>query len=159
MRISDWSSDVCSSDLTAAESFGAAAQRAVARRVAPGGKVDADLLEREQFAAHGFAWLATYVAALRELLHWAERLQAAGQLGELERLMLQATYGEYLSQLTGGIALSQVEVLRPGALGMSDAEDAELAPSAGRKLTDNGHDMRTAIAGPRADGHTDEDDP
>src|SRR3546814_5033930 len=87
MRISDWSSDVCSSDLTAAESFGAAAQRAVARRVAPGGKVDADLLEREQFAAHGFAWLATYVAALRELLHWAERLQAAGQPGELERLI------------------------------------------------------------------------
>src|SRR3546814_6933853 len=81
MRMSDWSSDVCSSDL---------------------------------FAAHGFAWLATYVAALRELPHWAERLQAAGQLGELERLMLQATYGEYLSQLTGGIALSQVEVLRPG---------------------------------------------
>src|SRR3546814_17052037 len=71
MRMSDWSSDVCSSDL---------------------------------FAAHGFAWLATYVAALRELPHWAERLQAAGQLGELERLMLQATYGEYLSQLTGGIA-------------------------------------------------------
>src|SRR3546814_16733964 len=64
---------LCAEALTAAESFGAAAQRAVARRVAPGGKVDADLLEREQFAAHGFAWLATYVAALRELLHWAER--------------------------------------------------------------------------------------
>ena len=26
------------------------------------------LLEREQFAAHGFAWIATYVEALRQML-------------------------------------------------------------------------------------------
>src|SRR3546814_3261409 len=122
---------LCAEALTAAESFGAAAQRAVARRVAPGGKVDADLLEREQFAEHGFAWLSTYVDALRELLHWAERLQAAGQLGELERLMLQANYGEYLSQLTGGIALSQVEVLWPGDTGMDgDEVGAQATPAA-----------------------------
>ena len=31
------------------------------------------LLEREQFAAHGFAWIATYVAALRQMRRWAER--------------------------------------------------------------------------------------
>src|SRR3546814_4814114 len=89
LTLTDWL-PLCAEALTAAESFGAAAQRAVARRVAPGGKVDADPLEREQFAAHGFAWLATYVAALRESLHWAESLQAAGQLGKLERLLLRS---------------------------------------------------------------------
>ncbi|HIP80559.1 MAG TPA: acyl-CoA dehydrogenase, partial [Kiloniellaceae bacterium] len=52
---------LCAEALSAAESFGEAARRAVAGLVAPGGKVDAGLLEREQFAAHGYAWLATYV--------------------------------------------------------------------------------------------------
>ena len=144
----------CAEALAAAESFGAAAERAVARLVAPGGKVDASLLEREQFAAHGYAWLATYVAALREMLHWAERLEAAGQLGELERLMLQAAYGEYLNQLTGGIALSQVEVLRPGDLGLDDSALALRATPAVRKLTGggNGNALRMAIARHLAEG-------
>src|SRR3546814_15863256 len=66
--------------------------------------------------------------------------------------MLQATYGEYLSQLTGGIALSQVEVLRPGDLGMSDAEVAALATPAVRRLTGNGNALRMAIAGHLAEG-------
>ncbi|MPZ09277.1 MAG: acyl-CoA dehydrogenase [Kiloniellaceae bacterium] len=142
----------CAAALTAAEAFGEAARHAVARLVAPGGKVDAALLEREQFAAHGYAWLATYVAALREMLHWAERLQAAGQLGELENLMLQAAYGEYLSQLTGGIALSQVEVLRPGDLGLGGADIAMLEMPAVRKLTANGNALRMAIAAHLAEG-------
>ena len=143
---------LCAEALAAAESFGAAAERAVARLVAPGGKLDSELLEREQFAAHGYAWLATYVAALREMLHWAERLQAAGQLGELERLMLQAAYGEYLSQLSGGIALRQVEVLRPGDLGLGEAEVAALATPAVRRLTGNGNALRMAIASHLAEG-------
>src|SRR3546814_12617042 len=73
------------------------------------------------------------------MLHWAERLEAARQLGALERLMLQAAYGEYLSQLTGGIALSQVEVLRPADLGMSEDEVAALATPAVGRLTTGGN--------------------
>ena len=76
----------CGRALAAAEGFQARAKGAVAGLVAPGGRVDGALLEREQFAAHGFAWLATYVAALRESLHWAQRLEAAGRLRELEGL-------------------------------------------------------------------------
>ncbi|GAB4356364.1 MAG: acyl-CoA dehydrogenase family protein [Kiloniellaceae bacterium] len=144
----------CAAALAAAETFGAAAQRAVARLVAPGGKVDAALLEREQFAAHGYAWLATYVAALREMLHWAERLDAAGQFGELEQMMLQAAYGEYLNQLAGGIALSQVEVLRPTDLGLTGADIQALATPAATRLMakGNGNALRMAIAGYLADG-------
>ena len=88
------------------------AKRAVAALVAPVGKVDAALLEQAQFAAHGYAWLATYVAALEQMLRWAERLEAAGCFGELERLILQAAFGEYLAQICGGIALSQGEIVR-----------------------------------------------
>ena len=144
----------CAEALAAAESFGAAARRAVARLVAPGGKVDATLLEREQFAAHGYAWLATYVAALREMLHWAERLQAAGQLGDLEQMMLQAAYGEYLNQLAGGIALSQVEVLRPTDLGLTGADIQALATPAATRLMARGNSnaLRMAIAAHLTEG-------
>ncbi len=149
---------LCAEALAAAEAFAAAAQRAVARLVAPGGPsnkggVDSGLLEREQFAVHGYAWLATYVAALREMLHWAERLEAARQFGDLEQMMLQAAYGEYLSQLSGGIALSQVEVLRPADLGMSEAEIAALeTPAVRRLMAGSGNALRMAIARHLTDG-------
>src|SRR3546814_10422101 len=61
-------------------------------------------------------------------------------------------YGEYLSQLTGGIALSQVEVLRPADLGMSEHEVAALATPAVRRLTAGGNARRMAIAGHLAAG-------
>jgi (2S)-methylsuccinyl-CoA dehydrogenase len=107
--------------LAAAETLLAAAKAAVAERVAPGGAVDGALLEQHQFAAHGYAWMATYVEALRQMRLWAERLDAAGELREVEALMLQAAFGEYLAQLAGGIALSQVEVVRPHDLGLAAA--------------------------------------
>jgi (2S)-methylsuccinyl-CoA dehydrogenase len=145
---------LCAEALSAAEGFEAEVRHKVTALVAPGGKVDAALLEREQFAAHGFAWLATYVAALRETLRWAERLQAAGQFGAVEQLMLQAAYGEYLNQLSGGIALSQVEVLRPGDLDLTEDDLAVLATPAVRQLraAGNTNAVRMQIAGHLAEG-------
>ncbi len=121
----------CRAALRAAEEFREAARGAVAELVAPGGKVDAVLIEREQYAAHGFAWLATYVAALGALLGWAGRLEAAGDLRELERLTLQLGFAEYLQQMTGGIALSQVESSRPADLGLDEAAVARLRDDPG----------------------------
>ncbi len=112
----------CARALDAVERYLGQARRAVADKVTRAGAVDADLLEREQFAAHGYAWCATYVTALREMLAWARRLETAARLGELERLVLQAAFGEYLGQLQGGIALSQVEVVRPVDLGLAEAD-------------------------------------
>lgn len=108
---------VCAEAERAAERYEAAARAAVRELVAPTGKVDPRLLEREQFAAHGFAWIATYIAALRQMRRWAE----SGGAGELELLILQSAFGEYLAQLKGGIAISQVEILRPGDLGLDGA--------------------------------------
>ena len=109
---------LCARASEAAQVYLDDAKRSVAGLVAPGGKVEAGLLEQEQFAAHGYAWLATTVTALGQMLRWAERLEANGALRELERLMLQAAFGEYLGQITGGLPLSQVEILRPGDLGL-----------------------------------------
>jgi len=72
-----------------------------------------DALNREQARAHGFAWAATYARALRETLGWAQRLNEAGARGELESLILQSAFGEYLAQLAGGLPMSQGEIFRP----------------------------------------------
>jgi (2S)-methylsuccinyl-CoA dehydrogenase len=108
----------CTRALRAAEKFRGAVRYAVAGFVAPAGPVEPALLEHEQVATHGFAWLATYVTALREMLRWAQWLDSESRLGELEALLLQAAFGEYLQQMTGGIALSQVEIVRPRDLGV-----------------------------------------
>ena len=137
--------------LGAAESYLEAARAAVGARLRSGGRVDPERLERDQFAAHGFAWTATYVAGLREMLGWAGRLEAAGGLGELDRLVLQAAFGEYLAQLAGGVALSQGEILRPADLGLDGAELR--SPEALRVMAEgNGNDARMAIAAHLAEG-------
>ena len=97
----------------------AEATRAIAGRVAPEGRVSAKLLDREQRAAHGLAWFATYTEALRQLAAYAERMSAAGRLGELEELIVRVGLGEYLAQMLGGIPMSQGEIVRPGDLGLT----------------------------------------
>ena len=124
----------CATALSAAARFLEAGKRAVHAKVTVGGAVDASLLESEQVAVHGYAWFATYVDALRALLGWARGLQAGGQFHELERLILLMAYGEYLSQLVGGIAISQVEIVRPGDLGVTDGDVAALAAGEVREL-------------------------
>ena len=95
-----------------------AARAALRERVTVGGKVQAAALETHQFAAHALAWLATYDASLRQMRAWAGRLAAAGKFGEMEVLLLQIAFGEYLCQIRGGIAMSQGEIARPGDLGL-----------------------------------------
>ena len=114
---------LCGAALGSAERLRDAAREGVSALVMRGGKVDAAALEREQFAAHGFAWLATYVEGLRQLLRWAERLDAAGMLGERESLILQSAFGEYLWQMIGGIAVSQVEIVRVQDMGLGESEE------------------------------------
>ena len=112
--------------LTAVEAMLRTALARLRERVAPHGAVDAALLDREQLAAHGFAWMATYVEALRQIREWALRLAATEELGEAEALIVQVAYGEYLAQFAGGIAMAQGEIARPQDLGIADDELAPL---------------------------------
>ena len=131
---------ICAQALAASERVEAAAKQAVLRLVAPDGQVNPGLLEREQYAAHGLAWLATYVAALRESLRWAERLEQAGRLRELECLILQAAFGEYLQQILGGIPISQTEMVRPADLGVdADVLTVFVADSSVKTLCRDGN--------------------
>jgi len=112
--------ETCEAALGAAEDLFANARHGLSAHVVRDGRVDGGALEADQFAAHGFSWMATYVEGLRQMLGWGKRLDAASQFGELETLMVQAAFGEYLNQLAGGIAISQVEVVRPADLGVDD---------------------------------------
>src|SRR5262245_34418903 len=120
---------LCARALTAAETYAAQARAAVERLVAPGGRLDANLLDREQRAAHGLSWITTYVTALRETLGWARRLAGSGRLGEREALICQAAFGEYLAQVIGGLPMSQGAILRPADFDLQD-EAAALAKDA-----------------------------
>jgi len=138
----------CAEALEAADAFAGKARQSVAALVEKNGRADAGLLEREQFAAHGFAWLTTYVSALRQLAGWADRLAEEGQLGELESLILQAGFGEYLQQMRGGILLSQGEIVRPADMGIPDEAVRDLAVPAVETLAraGNGNAVRMRIA-------------
>lgn len=134
---------ICREALASAESYSDAARSAVNGLVTSDGRVDPKLLEQEQLAAHGLAWLTTYVAGLRELLRWAERLNGSGRFGELEQLILQAGFGEYMAQLIGGIAISQGEVVRPADLGIADEVVEKFDAAAVRRLRTSG--SRSAV--------------
>src|SRR5438477_2156665 len=105
--------------ITAMDALLADATRAIVGRVAPEGRVSAKLLDREQRAAHGLAWFATYTEALRQLAAYAQRMSAAGRLSELEELVVRVGLGEYLAQMLGGIPMSQGEIVRPPDLGLT----------------------------------------
>jgi (2S)-methylsuccinyl-CoA dehydrogenase len=109
--------------LPAVEEVFARARSAVAALVTVDGRVSARLVETHQTAAHGLAWLATYTEALRQLQAWADRLESDGRFGEVEGLILQIAFGEYLSQIAGGIPMSQGEIVRLQDLGLAP-EDA-----------------------------------
>ena len=110
---------LCESGLVLAETLLATLRQAIGERVLAGGKPQSRLLDAHQYALHGFAWQATYVEALRRTLHWAHALRDDGRLTTLEAAMLRLGFAEYLSQLGGGIAMSQTETVRPADLGVS----------------------------------------
>ena len=88
----------------------------------PAGKLDADMLEREQRAVHGLAWLATYAQAVGQLARHAADLEDAGALSETDRLIAAIGLGEYLAQVEGGIPMGQSETARLADLGLTRAD-------------------------------------
>ncbi|WP_281823373.1 acyl-CoA dehydrogenase family protein [Jannaschia rubra] len=115
------------------------ARASVASRVTANGRLDPDLMEREQAATHGLAWLATYAQALRQMQAWAERLTDAGTFGEMEALIHQIAFGEYLWQVYGGLPMSQGEILRPQDMGLTQDDQRDLMAPAVMTLCDRGN--------------------
>jgi (2S)-methylsuccinyl-CoA dehydrogenase len=95
------------------------AKDCVRDKVMVDGRASGALVEAEQTAAHGLAWLATYVEALAQMQVWAEKLLADSKFGEVEQLIHQIAFGEYLWQIYGGIPMNQGEILRLQDIGLT----------------------------------------
>jgi (2S)-methylsuccinyl-CoA dehydrogenase len=127
---------------------GAAALAAVRALVAPQGKVDRIALDREQHAAHGLAWITTYVETLRQTAAWAGALAGDGRFGATEADLATLLFGEYLSDLAGGIAMNQGERIRPRDLGIeADVVRALADPACRALLAALTQELRTRAAG------------
>ncbi len=83
---------------------------------------EAGSIDAAQHTAHGLAWLATTVEALRQMHVWARTLQDEGKFGEFEQLILAIAFAEYGAQIAGGIPMSQAEIIRPDAMGIGKAD-------------------------------------
>ncbi|MBO9395720.1 acyl-CoA/acyl-ACP dehydrogenase [Shimia sp. R9_2] len=94
----------------------------VKETVSEDGRVSGKLIEENQTAAHGLSWLATYAQSLKQMQAWAEKLNADGKFGEIEQIIHQIAFGEYLWQVYGGIPMSQGEIIRLQDLGLTQDE-------------------------------------
>jgi len=133
----------------AAQALMREARGVLAIRVSAQGRVSGRMLEAEQYAAHGLAWLATYAESLSQMAGWAARLEAAAKLGEIERLILAIGCGEYLAQIAGGIPMSQGEIIRPADIGVGAAALAAFCaePAVARLGAGNSDAARMRLAG------------
>jgi len=129
------------SDLTrlleAAQNYRDAARAAVAT-----------ISSEDQRAHHGFAWIATSVAALEAVLAWSEQPGASG----LDRNVATLAFTETLGQLTGGLPMGQNEIVRPADLGIASAAEA-LTEATAELLRANMSPHRAAIAASLAAGN------
>ncbi|MDP3321042.1 MAG: acyl-CoA dehydrogenase family protein, partial [Bosea sp. (in: a-proteobacteria)] len=112
---------------------------AVRASVTVEGKISSARLEAQQHAAHGLAWLATYVMALRELKAYGERLATEDRYGAIEDYAIRIGAGEYAAQILGGIPMSQGEIVRLAALGLSEKAIADADTPATRALIAQGN--------------------
>ncbi|MEL6618199.1 MAG: acyl-CoA dehydrogenase family protein [Pseudomonadota bacterium] len=103
------------------------------------GRISGALVEQHQTAAHGLAWLATYVESLRQMQNWAEALNAQSKFGEVEALIHQIAFGEYLWQIYGGIQMNQGEILRLQDMGLTQDDMRGMMEPAVMTLTQSGN--------------------
>src|SRR6185437_9186785 len=64
---------------------------------------------------------------------------ATGTFGEIEENLVRIALGEYIAQITGGIPMSQSEMVRPSDLGLSPAQVAARINQSIEGLTANGN--------------------
>lgn len=126
--------------LEAARTYREAARTALAQRLAN------RPAEAEQRAAHGFAWIATSVAALEAVAAWAE----AGA-SPLDAQVAKIAFAETLGALTGALLMGPAEMLRPADLGLA-AEARALAAAAAPLLDADMAETRAAVAAALAEG-------
>ncbi len=133
----------CSEAVSSADRVLLAAKAGVRIKIQEAGGMD-----NAQHAAHGLAWLATGVEGLRQMHDWAARMNSEGRFGEFEQLLLAAAFSEYCAQIAGGIPMSQVEIIRAEALGVSKTEIRRFDDSVADLVAEGGSEtVKARLAG------------
>lgn len=114
------------------------ARRNVADLVTQNGRISSKAIESEQHCVHGIAWLATYAETLRTMARWHDQLKTEDRLGELEQLLTQICFGEYLNHIAGGIAMNSQEAIRLHELDVPATAMARLGQGACGELIHSG---------------------
>ena len=121
--------------LAAAQRYRDLARDALATRLA------SRAIDDDQRAAHGFAWVATTVAALEAVAGWE-----ACSDREIDRLVARLALAEGIAQLVGGLPMAQNEVFRPADLGLGAAARDLAADCAELLDADLAEDRRALVA-------------
>ena len=129
--------------LAAARSYRGAAQTALGERLA------SRPIDAEQRAAHGFAWVATTVAALEATLDWCE---SGRDSNPLDAKIATLAFAEGIGQLAGGLPMGQNEIFRPADLGIA-AAGRNLANACADLLDADHAATRAEVAAALAGGH------
>ena len=129
--------------LAAARSYRGAAQTALGERLA------SRPIDAEQRAAHGFAWVATTVAALEATLDWCE---SGRDSNPLDAKIATLAFAEGIGQLAGGLPMGQNEIFRPADLGIA-AAGCNLANACADLLDADHAATRAEVAAALAGGH------
>ncbi len=132
----------CGEAVIAADRVLQAAKAGVRIKIQEAGGID-----EAQHAAHGLAWLATTVEGLRQLHDWASRLKGESRFGEFEQLLLLAGFAEYSAQIGSGIPMSQLEIARADALGVSKADLRRFEDSVSELVAEGGSEAVKARLG------------
>ena len=135
----------CQEAQQAVDAYYNVAKEQVSKLVLVDGKVSKELLNQEQHAAHGLAWIATYKETLREMLNWATNLESENRFTEYEKLILQFIFSEYLCQIKTGIPMSQLEVIRPKDLGLKNGLFNEIDNNSFNDLILNGNESKDRL--------------
>lgn len=100
------------------QALGAAQEYRSATQAALTARLQVNAIDSEQRAAHGFAWVATTVAALEATLGW---LDAGDGANPLDAMIATLAFAEGIGQLVGGLPMGQNEIFRPADLGLTAA--------------------------------------
>lgn len=119
-------SDMMASAVTEVDTLFARARGNMLERVTSDGRVSSAAVELEQHAVHGLAWLATYAETLRNIHAWHDALAGEGRLTEIEQLIAQIVFGEYLNHVSGGIPMNGQEFIRLHELAIPATASAKL---------------------------------
>ena len=138
----------CKSALSTLDNFLRKILQNVSLKIKVDGKINKDSMEKHQFSLHGVAWYSTYIESLHQLLSWAEKLTDNGKFSRTEKLILQIGFGEYLSQIIGGIQMSQNEIIRPKDFFIDQNDIFDLHTDSILNLINNGNNesARSALS-------------